>query len=362
MSYSGLATYCNRTSQHYDGRFGYKVCKITPHYMAAAWSGKQCADYFARNTRQASSNYCIGINGDIACSVDEENAAWTSSNWLNDSQSITIECGNINNATGEMTQATWDSLVNLCVDICKRYGFRLNYTGNSSGSLTMHKMFAATSCPGAWLEARMPQLAQEVNARLDGQTVAPTQPSAPSAPSGEKYSVGTPICTNTLSVNCYGTSKILKGDWNGSIGRVIKGAKYPYRVDRNGVAIGWTNDTGIDSDPHVPGGTTQSSAEAIDQILHPGSYVTSVHMKIGNQGLKKIGDDLCCYLSQLGGWFPIRLVDKVPNSDGYNDNVLHTTNAVVYVTRIRVDAVNVQKNIVKIGGIWVDPTPLTEIA
>ncbi len=362
MSYSGLATYCNRTSQHYDGRFGYKVCKITPHYMAAAWSGKQCADYFARNTRQASSNYCIGINGDIACSVDEENAAWTSSNWLNDSQSITIECGNINNATGEMTQATWDSLVNLCVDICKRYGFRLNYTGNSSGSLTMHKMFAATSCPGAWLEARMPQLAQEVNARLDGQTVAPSAPSTPSAPSGEKYSVGTPICTNTLSVNCYGTSKILKGDWNGSIGRVIKGAKYPYRVDRNGVAIGWTNDAGIDTDPHTPVGTTQSSSEAIDQILHEGSYVTSVHMKIGNQGLKKIGDDLCCYLSQLGGWFPIRMVDKVPNSDGYNDNVLHTTNAVVYVTRIRVDAVNVQKNIVKIGGIWVDPTPLTEIA
>lgn len=330
--------------------------------MAAAWSGKQCADYFARNTRQASSNYCIGINGDIACSVDEENAAWTSSNWLNDSQSITIECGNINNATGEMTQATWDSLVNLCVDICKRYGFRLNYTGNSSGSLTMHKMFAATSCPGAWLEARMPQLAQEVNARLDGQTVAPSTPSAPSAPSGEKYSVGTPICTNTLSVNCYGTSKIVKGDWSGSIGRVIKGAKYPYRVDRNGVAIGWTNDSAIDSDPHTPVGTTQSSTEPIDQILHVGSYVTSVHMKIGNQGLKKIGDDLCCYLSQLGGWFPIRMVDKVPNSDGYNDNVLHTTNAVVYVTRIRVDAVNVQKNIVKIGGIWVDPTPLTEIA
>ena len=85
-------------------------------------------------------------------------------------------------------------------------------------------------------------------------------------------------------------------------------------------------------------------------------------MKIGNQGLKKIGDDLCAYLAPLGGWFPIRLVDKVPNSDGYNDNVLHTTNAVVYVSRIRVDAVNAQKNIVKIGDIWVDPTPLTEIA
>lgn len=276
---------------------------------------------------------------------------------MNDSQSITIECGNINNATGEMTQATWDSLVNLCVDICKRYGFRLNYTGNSSGSLTMHKMFAATSCPGAWLEARMQQLANEVNAKLDGKVETPK----PTTPSGEKYSVNLPICTNTLSVNCYGTSTVKKGDWSGVIGRVIKGTKYPYRVDRNGVAIGWTDDMGIDTDPHTPVGATQSSAEAIDQILHEGSYVTSVHMKIGDQGLKKIGDDLCCYLSKLGGWFPIRLVDKVPNSDGYNDNVLHTTNAVVYVSRIRVDAVNVQKNIVKIGGVWVDPTPLTEI-
>jgi hypothetical protein len=39
-------------------------------------------------------------------------------------------------------------LVNLCVDICKRYGFRLNYTGNANGSLTEHRMFASTSCPG----------------------------------------------------------------------------------------------------------------------------------------------------------------------------------------------------------------------
>jgi hypothetical protein len=311
----------------------------------------------------ASANYCIGSDGTIVANVDEENRAWTSSNYYNDCQAITIEVANETCAPNwTISTKAWNALVNLCVDICKRYGFRLNYTGNANGSLTEHRMFASTSCPGPFLHDRMPQLAQEVNARLDGQTVAPSAPSTPSAPSGEKYSVGTPICTNTLSVNCYGTSKILKGDWSGTIGRVIKGAKYPYRVDRNGVAIGWTNDAGIDTDPHTPVGTTQSSAEVIDQILHEGSYVTSVHMKIGNQGLKKIGDDLCAYLSQLGGWFPIRMVDKVPNSDGYNDNVLHTTNAVVYVTRIRVDAVNVQKNIVKIGGIWVDPTPLTEIA
>lgn len=104
------------------------------------------------------------------------------------------------------------------------------------------------------------------------------------------------------------------------------------------------------------------SKEAIDQVLHVGSYVTSVQMKIGNQGLKQINNDLCAYLAQLGGWFPIRMVSKVAWSDGYNDQVLHTTNAVVYLDRIRVDEINVKKNLAKIGGIWVSATPLIEVA
>lgn len=115
------------------------------------------------------------------------------------------------------------------------------------------------------------------------------------------------------------------------------------------------------SNTNRPTQTTQSK-EAIDQILHVGSYVTSVQMKIGNQGLKDINGSTCAYLAQLGGWFPISLVDKVRNSDGYNDNVLHTINAVVYVTRIRVDAVDKAKNLAQIGGIWVKCEPLIEVA
>lgn len=104
------------------------------------------------------------------------------------------------------------------------------------------------------------------------------------------------------------------------------------------------------------------SKEAVDQILHVGSYVTSAQMKIGNQGLKNVGGSTCAYLSQLGGWFPIELVTKVRNSDGYNDDILHTTNAVVYVTRIRVDAVDKAKNLAQIGGVWVNCGPLIEVA
>lgn len=268
MSYSSLTNkYIPASADNYmRGRGGYKVCKITPHHMACQWSAERCAQSFQVSGRMASANYCIGSDGTIVANVDEENRAWTSSNYYNDCQAITIEIANDNTNTWTISSKAWNALVNLCVDICKRYGFRLNYTGNANGSLTEHRMFTATSCPGTYLHSKMSQLALEVNARLNGQTVAPTQPSTPNAPSGEKYSTGLPICTNTLSANCYGTGKVYKGDWNGTIGRVIKGAKYPYRVDRNGVAIGWTNDTGIDTDPHIPGGSTQSVQTVLNCI------------------------------------------------------------------------------------------------
>lgn len=110
-----------------------------------------------------------------------------------------------------------------------------------------------------------------------------------------------------------------------------------------------------------PSNANTTTKEPIDQILHVGSYVTSCSMKIGNQGLKNIGGDTCCYLSQLGGWFPIEYVTEADASDGKKDNYLANTNAKVYVTRCRVEAVDVKKNRVKIHGIWVNPTPLIEV-
>ena len=129
---------------------------------------------------------------------------------------------------------------------------------------------------------------------VGGTEGAPT--SSPSS-SGEKYSTGTPICTNTLSVNCYGTGKVYKGDWSGTIGRVIKGAKYPYRVDRNGVAIGWTNDTGIDTDPHIPGGTTTVlNSTPSDFIRESATFYPNTTLKIRKAPTEK-GIDTGLYYS-----------------------------------------------------------------
>lgn len=156
------------SSNYTKGRKGYKVCKITPHHMSGVLSGEQCAKIFQRSSRNASANYCIGVNGDIVCSVDEDNRAWTSSSSWNDCQAITIEVSN-NKLGGNWTisNASWKSLVKLCVDICTRYKFKLKYDGTKNGSLTRHNMYANTDCPGPYLQSKFPQLVKEVNAELD---------------------------------------------------------------------------------------------------------------------------------------------------------------------------------------------------
>ena len=77
--------------------------------------------------------------------------------------SIKGECTNESKA---LSKTIW-----LCVDICRRNGIeRLNFTGDSSGNLTMHKMFTATTCPGPYLESKMQYIANEVNKILSDNT------------------------------------------------------------------------------------------------------------------------------------------------------------------------------------------------
>lgn len=156
-----------------SSRNGHSVSRITPHYMAWYTDGSTCAESFLPSSRQASANYCIGKDGDIVCNVLEEYRAWTSSSSYNDRMAITIECANfMDNANGhvmgELPEATWKSLVALCADVCERYGFRLEFTGDDSGNLTMHKWYGSTDCPGPWFSNQFDRLAAEVNAILDG--------------------------------------------------------------------------------------------------------------------------------------------------------------------------------------------------
>lgn len=177
MTVSSLAC-LTMLSPNCSSRQGEGVCKFTPHYMGGNCSVEVCGEIFAPASRQASSNYGIGSDGRIACYVDEDERAWTSSSGWNDRKAVTVEVANYDEA-GHVTEAAWNALVELGADVCRRHGFRLEYTGDRWGSLTEHRMFSSTDCPGEYLHSQMGRLAREVNAKLDGGAASEPTPEEP---------------------------------------------------------------------------------------------------------------------------------------------------------------------------------------
>lgn len=153
-------------TDHYDGRGGAKICKITIHHMAGNLSIETCGSVF--QTREASANYGIGTDGRIGGYVPEEYRAWSTANYTNDKQAINIELANDGGAdtNWHVSDTAIEKCIQLCVDICKRYGFNLVYDETPNGSLTRHNMFMATTCPGGYLQSKFPYIAEEVNKRL----------------------------------------------------------------------------------------------------------------------------------------------------------------------------------------------------
>jgi len=164
---SSLVTYVN-LSPNYNVRTQSKITKITVHHTAGVGTAKHYVDGFAKKSRKASANYCIGYQGDIGMSVEEKNRAWTSSSSWNDQRAITIEASNDQvGGNWHVSDATVASIINLCVDICQRNAIpNLVYDGTKNGSYTWHCMYAATACPGPYLKQLTPYIVQKVNEKL----------------------------------------------------------------------------------------------------------------------------------------------------------------------------------------------------
>lgn len=170
MSNSPLVDYTkispNRTSPR-----NHVIDRITIHHMAGNLSVETCGNVFEPSARQASSNYGIDSEGRVGMYVEEKDRSWCSSNSENDHRAVTIEVADDIMGNGwHSSEKAMNKLIDLCVDICKRNGIaKLIYTGNTSGNLTMHKWFASTDCPGAFLERKFPWIAEQVNKRLSGE-------------------------------------------------------------------------------------------------------------------------------------------------------------------------------------------------
>lgn len=193
MSYSSLATVYIKSPNTYGKRTG-KITKLTIHHMAVVnGSLTGVGNSFAQKSRTASSTYGIDSNGKIACYLDEEYAPITSSNKANDMVAVTIEVANSKGAPNwEISDAAFESLIKLCVDVCKRNGIKeINFTGNKNGNLTYHSMFTATTCPGNYLKGKMNEIAQRINAEIKGEQkpVAPTPAPTPTPTPTSNFTV-----------------------------------------------------------------------------------------------------------------------------------------------------------------------------
>ena len=224
MSNSSLVTY-TRISPNRNSPRNQPITKITVHHMAGVMTVEQFGNIVANPSREMSANYAIGNDGRIGLFCPEADRSWCSSSAWNDNRSITIEVSNsaYGDASGwPIGNKAYNSLINICVDICKRNGIKkLEFTGDKNGSLTFHYMFAATACPGPWMKSHAQDLCDKVNAQL---TEAPTPTPQPST----SYTVSlkasdlvyeTPGGRQISTVGANGVFTIVEDKW-------VSGTKY----------------------------------------------------------------------------------------------------------------------------------------
>lgn len=174
---STLVTVTDWTTKH-SGKRTQGISKITIHHMAGVMSAEQCMRYHRTANVQASANYYIGKSGEIGQSVHESDRAWTSSSNWNDQRAVTIEVSN--SKTGEpweISGKAYASLIALCADICKRNGIEsVHYTGAKDGSLTEHRMFSSTACPGTTIHNMLVSgaIENDINGFLKGTAASET--------------------------------------------------------------------------------------------------------------------------------------------------------------------------------------------
>ena len=192
---SSLVEY-TKISPNQSGTRNHSIDRISPHCVVGQCNIESLGAWFAQSAAQASSNYGIGKDGRIGMFVPESNRSWCTSSAANDNRAVTIECASDTYAPYAMTDAVYQSLIKLCTDICRRNGKKkllwisdknkaLSYNPAADEMIiTVHRWFAAKSCPGDWLYSRLGDLALKVTSALGGDPEPAPEPTPAADPIG----------------------------------------------------------------------------------------------------------------------------------------------------------------------------------
>lgn len=186
MSNSNLVDY-TKISPNKTSPRNHAIDTITIHCVVGQCSVETLGSIFAPTSRQASSNYGVGVDGRIGMYVEEKDRSWCSSNAANDNRAITIEVASDTTHPYAVNEKAYAALLDLVTDICRRNGIKkLVWSTNKNErvnhlngcNMTVHRDYANKSCPGDYLYERHGAIAAEVNKRLGDSTVEPETPSS----------------------------------------------------------------------------------------------------------------------------------------------------------------------------------------
>lgn len=179
-----------QASPHRTARESDIIDHVAIHCVVGQCTAEALGALFAAKTTMASSNYGVDKDGRVGMYVDESYRAWTTGgsdangnpirvNGISgrdiDHRAITIEVASDSSAPYAINEAAYEGLVNLLVDICKRYPTigKLRWQGDKSlvgqpdkQNIAVHRWFAYKSCPGDYIYDRLGEIAEEVNRRL----------------------------------------------------------------------------------------------------------------------------------------------------------------------------------------------------
>lgn len=242
--------------------------------MAGNLTVERCGKEFSKPSRKASSNYGIGTDGRVGMYVEEHNRAWTSSNAQNDQLAVTIEVSNDKiGGDWHVSDKAYNKLIDLCVDICKRNKIeKLIWTGDSSGNLTTHDMFANTICPGFYLKSRMGKIAETVNNKLKMQN----------------NNTNSNVSTQTKKTISQIVEEVIAGKWgNGSVRQnKLKAAGYDYSAIQKEVNKKFNSNSSIDIDNLAKRVIAGEFGNGENRKLALGKHYAEVQARV-NELLKK---------------------------------------------------------------------------
>ena len=288
MSNSPLVSY-TKISPNKTSPRNKKIDTITIHCVVGQCSVETLGNIFAPTSRQASSNYGVGVDGRIGMYVEEKDRSWCSSNAANDHRAITIEVASDTTEPYAVNDKAFAALIDLVTDICQRNGIKkLVWSTNKEDrvnhkngcNMTVHRDYANKSCPGTYLYERHGKIADEVNKRL-GSYEESTAGTTDAQASSQTLTVGTEVnFTGTkhyTSAYKTATGKNCKAG-KAKITAIAAGKAHPYHLvavsGKGSTVYGWVDaaDVSVAADQTIQKGDKVKVLKA--QTYNGGTFKT----------------------------------------------------------------------------------------